>query len=92
MKKLICVLFIMIMVVISLAGCNCNISAAEDIHFEKLSYVDQMGGYRISYYRDVKTDIIYMLTSDMDYGGISPLYNADGEPMTYDKFMEEIAK
>ena len=80
------------MVVISLAGCNYDVSAAEDIHFEKLSYFDHMGIYKINYYRDVKTDIIYMLTSDMDCGGISPLYNADGELMTYDEFMEEIAK
>lgn len=92
MKKLICVLFIVIMMVVNLAGCNCEVSAAEEIRFEKLSYSDYMGGYRISYYRDIKTDIIYMLTSDMDCGGISPLYNADGKPMTYDEFMEDIAE
>lgn len=87
MKKIICILLIATMAVIGFAGCNCNASAIEDNRFEKLLYSDHMGAYKIVYYRDVKTDVIYMFTSDMDCGGICPLYNADGTPILYDEFM-----
>ena len=90
MKKIICILLIAVMAVIGFVGCNCDASAVEDNRFEKLSYSDRMGGYRISYYRDVKTDVIYMFTSDMDCGGICPLYDTDGTPMLYDEFMESM--
>lgn len=91
MKKLICIFIIAVMLIASLVGCCNSVNAAnENNRFEKISYSDHMGGYRINFYRDIKTDIVYMFTKDMDSVGISPLYNADGEPMTYDEFMEEV--
>lgn len=92
MKKLICALLLSL-AMLSAVGCHTTTTAAEnDNRFEKMKYEDTMSGYRIRYFRDKRTNIIYMMTIDMDCGGICPLYNADGEPMTYNEFVEDVGE
>lgn len=96
MKKLICALLICVGM-FGMVGCSNTTETVEGGRFELLPYTDAFpteysSTYIINYYRDVKTNIVYMLNASVRQGGISPLYNANGEPMTYDEFMEDIAK
>ena len=101
MKKLICILLISL-VIFATVGCdntslNAHIEPDAD-RFEVLPYEEDLsisGFYaNITYLRDTKTDIIYTFiirgTGNGRMGGLCPLYNADGEPMTYEEFMEEM--
>lgn len=84
MKKLLCIL----LVGLALFGFTaCKSETMEGGRFESLPYREEAGGHSIGYCRDKKTDIVYVYRGT---GGISVLYNADGEPMTYDEFMEEV--
>ena len=84
MKKLFCIL----LVGLTLFGfVACKNETVDGGRFEDLPYREGIGGYGIGYCRDKETDIIYVYRGS---GGISVLYNTDGEPMTYDEFMEEI--
>ena len=86
MKKLICALLICVGI-FGMVGCKSK--TMEGGRFETLPYSDATGSYSIGYCRDKITNIVYIYRGS---GGISPLYNADGEPMTYDEFMEDIEK
>ena len=84
MKKIICALLICVGI-FGMIGCNPE--TIEGGRFEALPYTESIHGYTVGYCRDKITNIIYICRGN---GGISPLYNADGEPMTYDEFMEDI--
>ena len=84
MKKLICIL----LVGLTLFGfTSCKDEPINGGRFEDLPYGESVGRYSVGYCRDKKTDIIYVYRGT---GGISVLYNLNGEPMTYDEFMEDI--
>ena len=81
-------LFCILLVSLTLLGFTaCKNETIDGGRFKDLPYSGCINGNRIGYCRDKKTDIIYVYRGS---GGMSVLYNADGEPMTYDELMEDI--
>ena len=90
MKKLICILSLMLI----LTSCTTVPSDIEDHPLEdrlELIYVDSgYTGHNLCgwYYRDTHTDVIYIYLNSTN-GGITPLLNSDGTPCLWSELKEE---
>lgn len=107
MKKLIIVLFVIILMM-CLVSCkndmtstNYEIDTGSEVPFQlvrKTKNADYTSADRIEgvqYYVETNTQLMYMYFIDWDgnatRGGFCPLYNVDGTIMTYEQFQENYA-
>ena len=107
MKKLIIVLFVIILIM-CLVSCKNDITSTSyeidtgsEVPFQlvrKTKNADYTSNDRIEsvqYYVETNTQLMYMYFIDWDgnatRGGLCPLYNADGTIMTYEQFQENYA-
>ena len=95
MKK-ISLLLIGVMTTFCLAGCSDN--SNHDTSYDADSatglvvlcthYLNSDHSTSIKFIHDTCTDNIYMKSLDLRGGSMSPYYNAEGEIMKYDEFMQ----
>ena len=87
-KKLLCLLLVLIMPVMVLAGCNYedvqSNKVGKEYNIGSLTFVkiEQSGAFCILVDKD--TRVMYLFNRDAYQGGLTPLLNADGTPMLWE--------
>lgn len=105
MKKIICLLLVCVLSLSLFCGCaNVSVSVPDDdieqvsvdkvedaVKGEIVAKVVLSSDLRIYYYRDVLTDVMYMLSDDYKAGGLSVMYHFDGTPLLYSEWLGMVA-
>lgn len=93
-KKLL-IIFMLVGIALVSSGCSGKDSVKKTgdkntIENRFLQYDDRyaVDGVKMTIIVDLKTNIVYLRDGSLYGGGISPLYNADGYPMTVEEYEE----
>ena len=98
MKKLILIFILTSLLIFNLIACS-DVEPSEDKDFDnsRFEIIDSFeigensgqSSIEVFIIRDIATDILYMYTATYRSGGLNPLLDANGVPMTYANYFEK---
>ena len=92
MKRLVSLILMAIIIITAFCftGCDATVELRDDPvevpQYWGMQRIDWTGSFEI--YREPVTDILYILYDFSNEAGLSVMYDTDGKPLTYERFLE----